>query len=89
MVTNYRLEDHEANVIVPMLCEKSGNNNSILKNKIKTLIKHCLAMYDHHKCISLIIDFISTSKNPKSMAECLEEISLFIEREGFGSVSER
>lgn len=36
--TNYILSDVEAYVIVPMLCEKSGVNNTIVKNKIKALI---------------------------------------------------
>ena len=36
---NYILADTEAFVLVPMLCEKTGNNNTIVKNKIKALIK--------------------------------------------------
>ena len=36
---NYKLTDTEAFVLVPMLCEKTGNNNIIVKNKIKALIK--------------------------------------------------
>ena len=36
---NYKLTDTEAFVLVPMLCEKAGNNNTIIKNKIKALIK--------------------------------------------------
>ena len=35
----YTFMEHEAYVIVPMLCEKSGINNAILKNKIKALLK--------------------------------------------------
>ena len=35
----YGFMEHEAFVIVPMLCEKSGINNAILKNKIKALLK--------------------------------------------------
>ena len=36
---SYILTDTEAFVLVPMLCEKAGNNNTIIKNKIKALIK--------------------------------------------------
>ena len=36
---NYKLTDTEAFVLVPMLCEKTGTNNIIVKNKIKALIK--------------------------------------------------
>ena len=89
MDMNYRLCDHEAHVLVLMLCEKSGSNNTLVKNKIKTLIKDCFRMYDHAKCVSFIVDFISTSKNPKSVAASLEEIAIFIDKEGLQNISEK
>ena len=89
MATGYQLWDHEAYVIVLMFCEKSGNNNALVKNKIKTLIRACFPMYDHVKCATLIIDFISASKNLKSIAECLEEIACLVEKQGTQSISEK
>lgn len=40
------LLDFEANVIIPLLCEKAGLNNAILKDKVKKLIKLTYNVYD-------------------------------------------
>lgn len=87
--SGYSLSDTEAYVVVPMLCEKSGNNNTIVKNKVKALIKQCFGMYDHTKCMALIVDFGCSSKNLKSVSESLDEIAAHITRDGLKSVSER
>lgn len=36
---NYKLLDTEASILMPMLCEKSGLNNAILKDKVKKVIR--------------------------------------------------
>lgn len=41
LATEYQLWEHEAFVLIPLLCEKSGVNNAILKTKVKALIKMC------------------------------------------------
>ena len=71
-----------------MLCEKSGNNNTLVRNKINTLLKECFPMYDNGKLVSLIIDFISSSKNFKSVAECLKIIAYSTEKEGLRYISD-
>lgn len=40
------IADFEANVILPLLCEKTGINNMILKEKVKKLIKFTYEIYD-------------------------------------------
>lgn len=87
--SSYTLSDTEACVVVPMLCEKSGNNNTIVKNKIKALIKQCFDMYDHTKCMALVVDHGCSSKNLKSISESLDEIAAHITKDGLESVNER
>ena len=87
--TGYTLSDTEAYVIVPMLCEKSGNNNTIVKNKIKALIKQCFDVTDHSKCVALIVDFGCSSKNLKSVSESLDELAAHIAKNGLKCVDER
>ena len=87
--SGYTLSDTEAYVVIPMLCEKSGNNNTIVKNKVKALIKQCFKIHDHTKCMALIVDFGCSSKNLKSVSESLDEIAAHITRDGLKSVSER
>lgn len=38
--------DTEAAVLIPTLCEKTGLNNSILKEKVKKLIRMVYGIYD-------------------------------------------
>ena len=86
---NYTLSDTEAYIVVPMLCEKSGNNNTIIKNKIKTLIKTCFDLYDQTKCLALIIDLGCNSRTLKSASECLDEVAAWIAKDGMQSISEK
>lgn len=53
--TEYSLWDTEAAVLIGFLCEKSGINNSILKDKVKKLIKMVYNIYDKQKCYNLIV----------------------------------
>ena len=71
-----------------MLCEKSGINNAILKNKIKALIKQTFELYDHRKNLSLIIKFGCGSKSLKSVAESLNEVYVFVKSNGVDCLSE-
>ena len=85
----YVLADVEAFVLVPMLCEKTGNNNTIVKNKIKALIKQCFDMYDPIKCLALIIDFGCSSKTLKSASESLDEVAAWITKDQMQSINEK
>jgi hypothetical protein len=44
--TGYILLDFETAVLVPLLCEKTGINNNILKEKVKKLLKMSLTICD-------------------------------------------
>lgn len=48
----YELWDHEAFVIIPFLCEKSGAYNSaVIKDKMKQLIRLCFKLYEPKKVL--------------------------------------
>ena len=81
--------DHEAFVMVPMLCEKVGTTNAILKNKIHALIKLCFDLYDNRKCLGLIIKFGCGNKSLKSVAESLAEVCNFIKANGVQDLTEK
>lgn len=51
----YQLWDFEAYIVIPLLCEKTGLNNNILKEKVKKLIKMVYGIYDIRKCYLLIV----------------------------------
>jgi hypothetical protein len=70
--------DFEAAVLIPLLCDKTGHNNAILKDKVKKLIRMTYNIYDKHKCYQLIVTHGLGSKNMRAVAESLDEISEFI-----------
>jgi len=84
---DYKLMDHEAYVIVPMLCEKSGLNNAILKQKVKKLMETSFDLYDQKKSIQLMFKFGVGSKNLKAVAETVEALSTYIAFRGIDNIS--
>jgi hypothetical protein len=82
LAEEYYLWDHEAYILIPMLCDKSGANNAILKTKVKALIKMCFQLYDPKKSLGLIIKFGAGNKSLKNVAESLDEIAMFMKQNG-------
>ena len=64
--------------MIPLLCDKVGNNNAILKGKVKDLIKQCFEMHDPKKTLLMLIKFGAQNKNLKCAAEALDEIACFL-----------
>jgi hypothetical protein len=81
--------EHEAYIFIPLLCDKSGINNTILKEKVKRLIKQCFSIYDQRKCIQLMFKFGVGAKNLKSVAECLDELAIFVRENGADLITEK
>ena len=46
------------------------------------LIKKCFDLYDHRKCLMLIVKFGCSNKNLRSVAESLDEVAEFLKKEG-------
>lgn len=83
MIDNGHLaEDFEMAILLGTLCERAGVNNKNLIVKVRKLIKMCYDVYDFKACYRIIIDTGVKSKNLKSVAENLEEISEFIAAKG-------
>jgi uncharacterized protein YgiM (DUF1202 family) len=74
--------------LIPLICEKAGVNNAILKTKVKALLKQCFQLYNPKKTLVLIIKYGTNSKNLKSVAESLEEIADFVSKNGVENLTE-
>lgn len=70
--------DTEAAILIPLLCDKAGLNNAILKDKAKKLVQQSFCIYDHKKTVQLIMKSGINAKNLRSVAECLDELTIFI-----------
>ena len=86
---NYTLQDNEAFVIIPMLCANSCHNNTIVRNKIKNLIKQTLDLYDRQKCLALMIEIGCASKSPKAVSETLDEIAIAVNKDDIPLINEK
>ena len=89
VVDGYKFSDYEAFLLIPMLCDKSGLNNVILKSKVKKLIKQCFQLYDDKKCISLIFKYGVNAKNLRAVSESLDELGSYIKEQGLDNITER
>lgn len=74
----YLFWDHEADVVIPLLCAKVGNNNATLRAKVKALIRQCFEMHDAKKTLLMLIKFGAQSTNLKSAGETLDEIATYL-----------
>jgi len=45
----YTLAENEAFVLIPLLCDKIGLNNAILKEKVRALVRTAFTIYDQAK----------------------------------------
>lgn len=72
-----------------MLCDKSGLNNAILKDKVKKLIRQLFFLYDNKKCCQLIFKYGVSAKNLRSVAESIEELTNHIKDSGLDNITEK
>lgn len=73
----YTLSDTEAGLIIPVLCEKSGQNNQTFRSMIRGIIHSACKVYPPEKVFSLVLQGIN-SKNAKSKVECIDECGSLI-----------
>jgi cytoskeleton-associated protein 5 len=78
---SYQLQDIEANLFLPIICEKSGQNNVQFKNMIRGIIHFTAKIYPPDR-VFMIVLVGCNSKNTKSKVECLEELAELIKEYG-------
>lgn len=60
-----------------------------MQDKIKLLIKECFRLHDAQKTFNLILKFGVGNKNLKSVAQSLEELTIFIGNKGIDFLTEK
>lgn len=73
----YQLNDVEAGLILPVLCDKSGQNNAVFRNMIRKILHQSCKVYPADKVFGFVVSGAS-SKNSKSKFECIEELAALI-----------
>ena len=86
---DYRLSDLEASVCFPLLMEEVGSNNDGVRKLIRDLLKKATQVYPTSKIFSFLLDAAHVTRNQRSRAECLSEMTALVERLGLDQVQLR
>jgi cytoskeleton-associated protein 5 len=81
---NYRLNDAEINLFLPVFVAKSsveGGRDS-LKSRIKSIHRQLCRVYPASRILGILLDLCKSSKSSKMRSECLEEIIALVGRNG-------
>jgi cytoskeleton-associated protein 5 len=73
----YALNDIEASLFLPILCDKSGHNNTVFRTMIRSIIHSSTKIYNPSKVFNIVLQGLS-SKNTRSKVECMEELSALV-----------
>ena len=87
--TAYELQEFEAVVLMGTLCDKAGVNNKIILEKVRKLIRMCYDVYDLKACYRILMDAGVKSKNLKAVAENLDELSTFFQKNGIDACTKK
>ena len=85
----YKLWDPEANLVIPFICDKLGLPNSILKDKVKHLFRQLFLIYDNKLLIKHIFTYGVSSRNLKTVAETISELTEIVKYEGVDKFTEK
>ena len=72
-----------------MLCEKSGLNNAVIKEKVKNVISQVFLIYDNKKYVQLMFKYGVQNKNLRAVSETIEELTLYIKEHGLDNITEK
>ena len=78
--TGHQLWEFECAVLVPLLTERTGSNNSAIKDKAKSILKRMITqekVIPHKDIFAFLMQGLS-SKNTKTKSESMEEIHYFL-----------
>jgi cytoskeleton-associated protein 5 len=78
---DYHLSDYEANLFIPFLVEKVGNNNDTIRQTMKSLFKLLCKLYPASKLAKFLLEGLK-SKNARTRADSLDELAYLVERQG-------
>ena len=73
----YQLSEVEAGLVLPVLCDKSGQNNAVFRTMIRKLLHQACRIHPAEKVFASVVNGVN-SKNAKSKFECIEELGALI-----------
>jgi hypothetical protein len=77
----YSLNEYEASCFIPFFVQKMGDPKETLRVKLRSILKQLARVYPSSKLLLFLMKGID-SKNSRTRAECLDEISSLLQRNG-------
>lgn len=77
----YSLPEAEANLLLPVLCERSGHNNALFRTMLRATILKTLGICDVRMVVNYLIAALN-SRNSRTKAEVQETLALVIKEHG-------
>eukprot|EP01119_Soliformovum_irregulare_P020081 TRINITY_DN6464_c0_g2_i3.p1 TRINITY_DN6464_c0_g2~~TRINITY_DN6464_c0_g2_i3.p1 ORF type:complete len:1712 (-),score=696.34 TRINITY_DN6464_c0_g2_i3:1217-6352(-) len=77
----YQMSDHEASLFLPHFVEKFGNNNDMIRQQMRTLIRSLGKIFPVSKIFKFLVEGLK-SKNARTRVENLDEMGSLIQRHG-------
>ena len=82
----YQMTEVEAGLVLPVLCDKSGQNNAVFRTMIRKLLHQACKIHPVEKVFAIVLNGVN-SKNARSKFECIEELGALIVDYGIEIVS--
>ncbi|KAM3584347.1 hypothetical protein VKS41_003168 [Umbelopsis sp. WA50703] len=79
---SYHLSEYEATSFLPFLINKVGDPKETMRVRIRGILATMCRIYPGSKMFNHLLEVTANSKNAKARAECLEEVSALIQRNG-------
>jgi cytoskeleton-associated protein 5 len=79
----YSFNEYEASCFIPFFVQKLGDPKETLRVKLRSILKQLARVYPSSKLFLFLMKGID-SKNSRTRAECLDEISSLLQRNGVG-----
>ncbi|ORY05948.1 ARM repeat-containing protein [Basidiobolus meristosporus CBS 931.73] len=82
----YHLSEYEASAFLPQLINKLGEPKEALRNQLRSILKQIYHLYSPNKVVMFILEHGLKSKNARTRAECLDELSNLIKGNGINVI---
>ncbi|ORX94275.1 ARM repeat-containing protein [Basidiobolus meristosporus CBS 931.73] len=82
----YHLSEYEASAFLPQLINKLGEPKEVLRNQLRSILKQVYHLYSPNKVAMFILEHGLKSKNARTRAECLDELSSLIKGNGINVI---
>ncbi|KAK9719768.1 hypothetical protein K7432_004569 [Basidiobolus ranarum] len=82
----YHLSEYEASAFLPQLINKLGEPKEVLRNQLRSILKQVYHLYSPNKVVVYVLEHGLKSKNARTRAECLDELSNLIKVHGINVI---